>query len=298
MRRSSSIGKEILRLRGQESSSARGLALAACLASVLFTLQPIARGQSNNPCDQPGEAPDLIVGGISAKTRWGSVGGITAFSVGVYSCNVGTCWLNWITNTPEHPVIGQNMFRLKDGRFEQIGQSWLRHTIPALSQTLCTTGCIATDGTHLGVNCSDTNSASINGAQYLLGPKFEVNASTGVFPFPASNMSQTGDAIYKRLQAHNADLDPALNPGALYWVEVQSVTRDDAAAGNLHNNASYRPIIVNGFAGNFDFTLSGTTVRAKPAIEAWKASDPEVALTDAFVPADGRFIVGARVTSA
>jgi hypothetical protein len=251
---------------------------------------------SNNPCDEPAESPDLIVGDIAAKTRWGSVGDITAFSLGISSCNIGSCWVNWLGSTPDHPVTGQNMFRLENGRFEQIGQSWLFHAFITLSNTLCSTGCIATDGTHLGVRCSNTDSASFGGYQPRLGPKFEVDASSGTFPFPPTGMNLTGDAIYKRLQVHNADLDPSLNPGALYWVEVQFVARDDAAAGNLHNNASYRPIVVVG-SGSFDIALTGTTVRTMPAIEAWRAIDPEVTLADAFVPGDGRFIVGSRVTS-
>lgn len=274
----------------------RRLVVATYLASAGLTIHTVSYAQSNNLCDEQGEAPDVIAGDISARTRWGSVGEITAFSLGIASCSVGSCWLNWMGNTPEHPVTGQNMFRLENGRFEQIGQSWLFHAFITLSNTLCSTGCIATDGSHLGVRCSNTDSASFGGYQPRLGPKFEVNASSGIFPFPFASMNQTGDAIYKRLQVHNTDLDPSLNPGALYFVEVQFVTRDDAAAGNLHNNASYRPIAVTG-SGSFDIALTGTTVRTKPAIEAWRAIDPEVALADAFAPGDGRFIVGSKVTT-
>jgi hypothetical protein len=234
---------------------ARDLARAAHLAISLLALHALlvlsaaAHAQSDNHCDQPGEAPDLIDGGITARTRWGSIGGITAFSLGASECNIGDCWLNFFASTSDHPLTGQNMFRLKAGRFEQIGQSWLLHGFFALSQPLCSTGCLITDGTHLGVNCSNTNSASIAGRQVRLGPKFEVNPSTGEFPFPATSMSQTGDTIYKRLQVHNTDLDPALNPGAQYWVEVQFVARDVAAAANLDNNASYRPVTVTGSGG-------------------------------------------------
>ena len=33
------------------------------------------------------------------------------------------------------------------------------------------------------MNCSDSYSAGLNGAQSGLGPKFEVNPTTGVFPY-------------------------------------------------------------------------------------------------------------------
>lgn len=270
--------------------------VAAYLAVALAALHTAAHAQSNNLCDEPGEAPDLIVGDIAAKTRWGSVGDVTAFSLGISSCSIGTCWLNWKGSTPEHPVLGQNMFRLANGRFEQLGQSWVFHPFITLSNTLCSTGCIATDGTHLGVRCSNTDAASFGGYQPRLGPKFEIEPSSGVFPFPFTGINQSGDLIYKRLQVKNDDLDPAMNPGALYFVEAQFVTRDDAAALNLSNNASYRPIAVTG-SGSFDFTLTGTTVRMKPAIEAWRALDPEVALAEASAPGDGRFIAGSKVTA-
>jgi hypothetical protein len=109
----------------------------------------------NNPCDEPGEAPDIIVGDLPDVSSYGAVGNISAFAVGTTSCNVGTCWANWISATNQHPIIGETLYRLKNGRFEQLGQSWLKHGFTALSGNVCSNSCIGTDGTHLGVNCSD-----------------------------------------------------------------------------------------------------------------------------------------------
>ncbi len=251
----------------------------------------------NNECDVAGEAPDLIVGDLYGPvSRYGEIGGITAFSVGTYSCNPGTCWANWIAGTNDHPVIAQNMFRLKNGRFEQIGMSWLKHGFTALNNTICGGTCMTTDGTHLGVNCSDPYSASLNGSQTRLGPRFEVNPTTGVFPYPATNQGNTGNAIYKRLQVHNVDLDPTLNVGAQYFVEGHYIAKDEAASKNLHNNASYRTANVTGTPGNFNFTLSGSTVRQKLAIEGWQTVDPTVVLTSIYVENDGRYVLGVKVT--
>jgi hypothetical protein len=270
----------------------RALGLAGLLAAVVSPLS----AQTNNLCDLAGEAPDVIVGSITGRVRHGSVGGITAFSIGTTSCNVGTCWLDWIATTNAHPVIGQNMFRLENHRFEQIGQSWLKHGYNALQETFCSTTCMPSDtGAHLGVRCSDPYSATLNGEQSRLGPKFEVNAFTGDFPFPPAAGSGTVDAIYKRLQVHNVDLDPAQNAGASYFVEAQYVTGDDARAGKAGNNASYRPITVSGTT-SFDIALVGATVQSKLAIEAWKAAEPAVTLSQAQAPGDGRFYVASLAT--
>ena len=270
--------------------SKRAFVLAAI---VIFTAPVLA--QTDNVCDE-GESPDVIVGNITGRVRHGSIGGITAFSVGTTSCNVGDCWLKWIASTPEHPVIGQNMYRLKSGRFEQIGQSWLKHGYTALQQTYCSTGCLPSGtGARLGVLCSDPYSATLNGTQTRLGPKFEVDAYAGEFPFPPTDGDETGDAIYKRLQVHDVDLNPALNAGATYFVEAQYVTNDDAKAGNGANNVSYRPITISGTA-TFDITLVGSTVQGQPAIEAWRAADAAVTLTLAQVPGEGRYRVGSRAT--
>jgi hypothetical protein len=264
----------------------------ACVAALLLSAASGVAMAGNNTCEE-GEIPDVIVGSLQAIQNYGVVGDTRAFSVGTTSCNIGTCWLDWFQHPSNlHPVIGANMYRLKDGRFEQIGQSWLKHGFFALSQGLCFNDCQGTSGTHLGVHCSDPYSAPRNGTQSNLGPKFEVNASTGEHPHPVSMISQTGNQTFKRLQVHVDDLDPALNPGAKYWVEGQYVAQDDAAAGANNNNASYRPINIS---ASGSASLTGTTVREDPAILAWAAEDPEVRISNVDVAGDGRFILGSRV---
>ena len=95
-----------------------GFALVALFATAA------SADNGNNPCDVDGEFPDVIVGSLHQEQRYGTVGGITAFSIGTNSCNPGTCWLDWFAGGSNlHPVIGQNMFRLKDGRFERLDKS-------------------------------------------------------------------------------------------------------------------------------------------------------------------------------
>ena len=132
--------------RGKRSSWAVPIPLRLLLGLVLAGSTSLANDP--NICDAPGEAPDVIVGDVSGIIRHGSVGEITSFSIGTTSCNIGTCHLNWVFGTNEHPVIGQNMFRLKDGRIEQIGQSWLKHGFAALDLVFCSGGCFPGDGQH------------------------------------------------------------------------------------------------------------------------------------------------------
>ena len=246
-------------------------------------------------CTFSDKSPDVIVGDLVGSVHYAPVGTIHAYSIGTTSCNLGSCWLNWISSSAEHPVIGQNMFRLKNGRFEQIGQSWLKHGFNALAGDACAICVNPQDGSHLGVNCSDVYDSTLNGVQFRLGPKNDVNPNTGVFLFPDPRESTTGNSIYKRLQVHETDLNPALNPGALYFVEGQYVTHDDAAANNNANNASYRSATV-GASPNFFLTLTGTTQRGKMGIQAWKATDPTVTETTTSA-AEGIFVLAARATS-
>ncbi|MEL7210384.1 MAG: hypothetical protein AAGK32_19490, partial [Actinomycetota bacterium] len=73
-----------------------------------------------------GGTPDVIVWEIFGSANF-SQGDFRAYAIGTTSCNVGDVPLAWFANTNQHPVIGQNMFRLKPDakghpRFEQLGQ--------------------------------------------------------------------------------------------------------------------------------------------------------------------------------
>src|SRR6185369_12240896 len=151
-----------------------------------------------------GDLPD-----VSNFTSGGAVSGMRAYSVGTTSCNLGTQELTWNSGTNQHPVISQNLYRLMNGRYEQIGQAWLKHGFCALQGTVCSSGCMPSPlgcGA-LGVLCSDPYSSGLNGQQGGLGPKSEVNASTGAFPYPWVNNGSGSGALFKRLQALDADLD-------------------------------------------------------------------------------------------
>lgn len=258
--------------------------------------------------------PDVIVGDLPAIGNYTGTtpfNGRLAFSLATTSCNIGTAQLNWFQNTNDHPVIMQNFFRLKGGRFEQIGASWLKHGFCALQLTVCGSctpaggGCVS----QLGLGCSDPYSASLNGTQTNLGPRSQVNSSTGVFPYPYSPQFPGGSVLDRRIQVPVADMDPAQNAGAVYLAEGVYCAKDDANAGNGFNNASYRPFTFTwSGSGVSSVSMSGTTVRQKTAIEGWKDLDASVTLVNVFTnnegtyqpsgaTATGRFIVGYKVTN-
>lgn len=256
----------------------------------LLVLATPAVAQDANLCDVAGEAPDVIVGDLQSVNNYGSVGEYYGYSVGTTSCNIGTCWLNWYSGTNQHPVIGQNMYRIKDGRLDQIGQSWLKHGFFALSEDVCSPDCQPTNGEHLGVNCSDPYTAGLNGQQSNLGPRSEVNPATGEFSYPFTGIGESGDNVFRRIRVHQDDLDPALNQDAVYFVDGQYVTADDAQAGNGNNNSSWRRVNVS--ASNYNLSLTGSTFRMQNAIRAWRTLQSTVKMKLLGVPNDGNLYIG------
>ena len=259
-------------------------------------MSPI-RIPTGTPGTSRGRGPDVIVGFLPDVQNYGSEDGISAFAVGTTSCNIGDEDLLWISSTNEHPVIGQNMYRLKDGRFEQIGMSWLKHGFASLNLDQCSLGCDNPgSGSLLGPGCSDPYSAGLNGSQHRLGPRFEVNAFTGEYLYPFTDPPYSGE-IARRIQVKNGDLDPAQGGGGAYFIEGHYVTLDDAGSGNHFNNTSYRPIDVSGSGENWTISLTGDTQQQQAAIRAWKDTDDTVTETEVYVPGEGLFIVAAQATS-
>ncbi len=224
--------------------------------------------------------PDIVVhqvgvdgGDTNDIHYWGTANGIRAYSLATQSCNVGDQTVIWQSNNTNHPVISQEMYRLKDGRFEQIGQSWLKHGFCAVSEPGCGS-CQSTPCSSLGIGCADTYWATLNdGASGA--PKYEQSPASGQITYPYS--SPTGSsAIRGRLQVHEEDIDPAQNAGAEYFCSSVYLSEHDHSNGNAANNSSWRKLNVVS-ATNIDGG-GPTNVGMSPPY-AWRAEDNSVVVT-------------------
>lgn len=256
--------------------------------------------------------PDVTIIYLPSIGNYGSSGGFRGYSLGTTSCNVGSAPVNWCndngssgcgngTTDDDHPVIGQNLYRLREGRFEQIGMSWLKHGFLSTNSTdsNCGPSCVSPPlgSNQLGVGCTDAYGSSLNGSRPL-GRRSDVNATTGVFPYPYS--SPSASVVWEqRIKVAEADLDP-VPTNDRYWMEGQYIAADDAQANAGLNNASYREVQVAD-DGVYSLSFVGGTIREKTALYAWQALDPQVAIANADVVSEGsdiveRFEVGRRVT--
>jgi hypothetical protein len=275
---------------------------------------PARSDRAPSSLEFPVPGPDVIVGDLPALQQFGSTGTRVGLAVGTTSCNNGDQNLNWFALfSVDHPVIPQNLFRMSGGttndeRFEQVGQSWLKHAFTALTQNACGFGCNGVGGTHLGVGCSDPYSANLNADQGGnspgdgLGSRSWVNPFTGAYPSNAANHSNhTHNGTAHRILVESSDLVPASNPGATYYAEAQYVTPHEYAwcqshpgECNMYNNASYRRFNVSGTT-SFSFSPVGTTVRTTPAINAWTGATINTIEPEPGV--DGRAFIAYKVTN-
>ena len=144
------------------------LVWSGVLSALAILAAPPRVPASGGPCTF-NSGPDVIVGALPATQKWGTVGGITAYSFATTSCNIGDEILPWFDDNNQHPVIAQNLYRVKDGRIDQLGMSWVKHGFGALAQNLCCT--CQNPGTFdfLGVGCSDPYTTGLNSVPDLQG---------------------------------------------------------------------------------------------------------------------------------
>jgi len=259
---------------------------------------------------QPG--PDVIVGNLPEMEQYGHAGTQVGLAVGTDSCNRGTENVDWFAlPNNDHPVVPQNMYRMSSAannndRFEQIGQSWLKHTFAAASSNTCGFGCNGVGGDHLGSGCSDLYSSSLNASQTGLGSRAWVSPFSGSFPsgnnVANNHNGHNHDGVSHRIRVEVSDLDTTLNVGAIYFAEGQYVTPHEytwcqAHPGqcNMYNNVSYRQFSVNGGPTNFNFSPVGSTIQMQPAIMAWTGATFSQAEPDPGN--DGIWFMGYKVTN-
>jgi len=256
--------------------------------------------------------PDVIVGDLPNMLQLGSAGSQVGLAVATTSCNNGDQPINWFAlPSTDHPVVPQNFYRMSGGtnndeRFEQIGQSWMKHTFGADEFDQCNLGCTTnncTQWTTLCPGCSDPYDATENGQRTLIGSRAWINPFTGAFPATANDHTgHVHDGVSHRIRVETSDLDPTQNQGATYFVEAAYITpheytwcQSHPGQCNMYNNVSYRQYNVSGSPPNFTFSPAGATLLKRPAIRAWTGATVTQCQPD---PAnDGIGLIGYKVTN-
>ena len=279
-----------------------GISLAALLLGGSATLlgqmsaEAVPGGKGGSAGGEIGA--DVAVCNMPAISRWGTVGGVTAYSVGTTSVNLGDVNLEWIANSSRHPRMPMNMFRWADCRLEQIGYSWCKDGFCALQLNECGACQPAGGGCPqlLGPGCSDPYSSSLNGSQGGLAPRWQCDPSTGEFQYPPTGLPSAAPTVGRRIQVLQADLSPQQNPGAKYYVDSMYLHPQDYESNNQLNNSSYKRMVVGSLSGSgYSLTPTGSTFLGKPAIFAWEDNSDTVAIKAVDIPNDGRVFVASDV---
>ena len=268
-------------------------------------------GWAQNAPEGFNQGPDIITGDMGAFggfQQFGSNGTQVGLGISTTSCNAGNVPVNYFAMPDtNHPVIPHNLYRMSGGsgnneRFEQIGQSWVKHAFGADQADDCFACQPGGDITHLGVGCADTYDSAQNATQSDLGSRAWINPFTGVFSANArDHTGHTHTGTSHRILVEGSDLNTTQNPGATYYAEVQYISSDEYAwcqihpgQCNMYNDASYRQYSVSGTT-SFTFSAVGTTVRMSAAINAWPGAtinpiEPEPGI-------DGRAFIAYKVTN-
>src|SRR5262245_911914 len=227
--------------------------------------------------------------------------GRTALAMSTTSCNLGTVDVPWLAPMEEnHPIIHLALYRLLDDRFEQLGVSWMKHGFYALSDADCSPCQHPSDGSFLGVGCSDTYDVFNNSEQLLFGPRSEVNAYTGTWECTGSHFAggqpdcqwrhfgESHGLLEHRLVVGDNDL---ANPGATYIYEARYLVAGDQ---NPSNNWGHRRCTMSwsGSAWFFLTPASDNPLIEGPSLMDWGAATSTVDVA----PGDGQVLVSVKVT--
>ncbi len=277
-------------------------------------VMPPLRGAAGGEVPALVAGPDVIVGDVESVDQLdAAVGTQVGLAIGTDSCNNGDQPVDWFAlPQTDHPVVPQNLYRMSGGasnndRFEQIGQSWVKHTFEALQGTVCGTcnqNPPCNPGPQLCPGCSDPYTAGLNGNQDLIGSRAWINPFTGSFPSNADDHSgHVHNGVSHRILVETSDLVPAQNPGATYFGEAAYISPHEYTwcqshpdQCNMFNNVSHRQFTVSGGPTTFSFSPVSPTVRMQPAIQVWAGTGATVNQVEPVPGNDGIIFVGYKVT--
>ena len=213
-------------------------------------------------------------------------------------CNIGDCSLPWFAPMNEaHPGVVMHLYRLADGRFEQIGLSGVKHGYFPLGVDGCGNHCTDLPN-DLGIGCQDTYGASSNADRTWLAPRDEWSGYYGTWECTGSHFADGEpdctrrhggaghDPVEHRLRVRDADLADA---SADYYVEAMYIVAEDV---DRFDNYGYRPTTFVRTGDDYVFSLGGGfSALEGPALGAWDAE-----IRTGTFPGEGRLLLGYTVT--
>lgn len=241
---------------------------------------------------------DVYIGELNQLVQYARSGSTVGLLGDAPVCNAGDAPLDWLTGVGErHPFMNWNMYRYRNGRLVQLGQSWTKHGLGASQDNFCNFGCQPyPNADRLGVGCSDTYLAGFNeNTLWSFGPRYEINPWNGAFTFPGSHIAQGNhphSGLAHRLRVNDASINPATQIGATFYVECYVLAWDDA---DHLNSIAHEPVIISGApGGTWTFDLSANATVIGPAIESWPGAT--VTIVPQTPTNDGRVYFASVIT--
>ncbi|MEM1081917.1 MAG: hypothetical protein AAGH65_10090 [Pseudomonadota bacterium] len=180
----------------------------------------------------------------------------------------------------QHPYLIWNLYRISDGRLEQVGVSGMKYAFLTINVS-CTINCgdggiPQASGHILWPGCEDVYGVGNNDNPSDIGPRGEINPRTGVFESTGSFFDQSppgGNGVQdngsngpgeNRMKVWVEDLQ---TPDADYLFESWYVIRDDV---DIFNGMGYHPMTPNNISGNSWQYGLGTFSQGR-AVDEWVA---------------------------
>ena len=232
---------------------------------------------------------DVGLTNASGLQQFANAGGIFAAAPSATLKNVGTTDVPWIEmfsppngsnfnlapyGVAQHPLLVWNMYRVMDGRLDQIGASGAKHAF-ATANTNC--GCPF--GATLWVGnggCEDEYDSGTNDNALFLGPRTEITAHTGVWLSCGSIFDPncdgvrdnpppfTGPADTRRMTVASVDVTN-VTKGTLFYYDAWYVVRDDV---NIFNTMAYQRVTPTLSGSTWSFPPVGAQTQGS-VVDAW-----------------------------
>lgn len=188
------------------------------------------------------------------------------------------------TPRDQHPFLVWNMYRIADGRIEQLGGSGVKHAFLTLNFN-CDIDCGS--GNILWPGCEDVYSSGTNNSNFNQGPRGDIDPAGGLFfstcsffdPGCVGSQTNNSSSFENRLMIDESELD---TPDADYFLDSWYVVQHDI---DIFNSMGYHPITPTQAGSGWNFPTGPFAVGA--VLEEWVAlgdTDPLADHVEITVP--------------